>query len=235
VVRIVRIAFLSLLGLHLSACPTDDDSGGPTNGGDAQSPRGETSDPDDLAAWMEPCAVGSIRISCAHEEPRICSDEAKEAGVLKKCEGTVVTPSCDLEGVLAICVDYWGTTRYLAYDLAAVNTYRGKNDICPVYCEDPSLGVETGGGNSTVGTCNDFLMCLCGDLEPRPGDSTECKDARTVVEGQRAMAGQVASDASCANVFMQQPALASQCVDGPTNQIDAGSMPGADAGGSQDL
>ena len=77
-------------------------------------------------------------------------------------------------------------------------------------------GQGGGGASGASRTCDDFLRCVCGSVEPQADDSEDCMDARTVVEAQREIAGMASSDAACANLFVIQPALAAAC-DGTSN------------------
>lgn len=166
--------------------------------------------------WLEPCLSDAARGSCLESGSATCTDYLGEnINQTSRCrnDGVLSTGACATEGAIAGCVVNLMTFgqdlayRMLFYDVSAVGPWRGFG-MCNVWCETPGFDDMQSGG-----ACDALLLCACGSLEPQASDSEQCRDFRSVVEGQRAMVGNFSADASCTNVFAQQPELAAQCMD----------------------
>ena len=169
-----------------------------------------------VPAWLEPCLSDAARGSCLESGSATCTDYLGEnINQTSRCrnDGVLSTGACATEGAIAGCVVNLMTFgqdlayRMLFYDVSAVGPWRGFG-MCNVWCETPGFDDMQSGG-----ACDALLLCACGSLEPQASDSEQCRDFRSVVEGQRAMVGNFSADASCTNVFAQQPELAAQCMD----------------------
>lgn len=212
------LALGAALVLLQPACKSDGDSGpdgtpgagssstgaaGKTGASAWQPRRGDDDGMVEEPDWFAACDIGETTGACdwldsnAQRTGTSCLEWAGGMDLRPTCGEQYVLPSgrCQAEDAVAICVS--GNSRTIIYDPAmTVNL----EFACSKVCRAPDAPVGDG-------SCDRFLRCVCGSVEPQEDDDASCLEAREVIAAQREMHGASAADSYCANLLNLEPDL----------------------------